>query len=135
MRACLVDKEILSYYFMGHQRVVEHFEKYYYAFEVVNLSVVTYYELVAGLMVMNVPHELKKLDGFVALNNLLPLTGEVARMAGELYSSLFKERRGISDVELMVAATAMVNDLTVVTTSSTHYGRIPGLLVADWKKK
>jgi len=38
----------------------------------------------------------------------------------------------IEDADILMAAIALVNDLTLVTNNTSHFSRIPGLQLEDW---
>ncbi len=40
----------------------------------------------------------------------------------------------VDDFDLLIAATAVANDLIMVTNNVTHLGRINGIKVEDWTK-
>lgn len=50
MNRALIDTDILSYYLKGDIGVVKNFEKY---FDIVEISIITYYEIVSGLHAKN----------------------------------------------------------------------------------
>jgi tRNA(fMet)-specific endonuclease VapC len=49
----LVDTDILSFYFKGEQKVVNKFNDYLREFDVINISIITYYEILGGLKFKN----------------------------------------------------------------------------------
>ena len=48
MQPTLVDTDILSMYFRGNEIVTVNVDKYIERYEKVNLSIITYYEIVSG---------------------------------------------------------------------------------------
>jgi len=68
----------------------------------------------------------KYLEGFV----VLPFDRAAAELHGELRHEL--RREPIGDRDLVIACTALVNDLTVVTANVREFARVPGLRVEDW---
>lgn len=74
MKPVLVDTDILSLFFKGYSQVVQNFELYLQEYEKLNLSIVTYYEIVSGLKHKNAHKQLELFLEFVAQNNVLPLT-------------------------------------------------------------
>lgn len=56
------------------------------------------------------------------------------RPAAELHGGLRFELRHqpIGERDLLIAATALANDLTVVTGNTREFRRVPGLRVEDW---
>jgi tRNA(fMet)-specific endonuclease VapC len=68
----------------------------------------------------------------VAQNTLLPFTQKVADVAAELYADLRKQGQPIDDIDLLIAGTAIANELILVTNNRKHFDRITQLEVEDW---
>jgi predicted nucleic acid-binding protein len=49
MKPALIDTNILSFFFRNHSLVVERFESYLKVNSQINISIITYYEIVSGL--------------------------------------------------------------------------------------
>ncbi len=49
MKPVLIDTDILSLFFRGHPQVVTHFQSYTSVYPKINLSIITYYEILSGL--------------------------------------------------------------------------------------
>ena len=60
---------------------------------------------------------------------MLPLSDEVILLAAEIYGDLHRSGQLISDADILIAATAQVYELTLVTENQAHFQRIPGLSV------
>jgi len=45
----LVDTDTLSFYFRGDMKGVEGFSQYLKEFDLINISIITYYEIIGGL--------------------------------------------------------------------------------------
>jgi tRNA(fMet)-specific endonuclease VapC len=58
---------------------------------------------------------------------LLPLTDPICRLFGEQRARLRQSNQLIGDVDLLIAATCLNHDLTLLTTNPGHFQRIPGL--------
>ena len=52
--------------------------------------------------------------------------------AAELYADLRRAGQLIEDADLLIAAIALVHELTLVTNNTAHFSRITGLHVEDW---
>jgi tRNA(fMet)-specific endonuclease VapC len=63
---------------------------------------------------------------------VLDVTEDIARRAVGLWSRLRLGRHSLRDTDLLIAATALVHGLTLVTHSTAVYANIPGLTVEDW---
>jgi len=48
MKQVILDTDIISYFFRGNSKVISKFDKYLIKFGFVNISVVTYYEILNG---------------------------------------------------------------------------------------
>ena len=54
--------------------------------------------------------------------------------AADIYAALRQRGEPIGDADILIAASALVNGLMVVTNNEDHYRRIPGLGVDNWLK-
>ncbi|MEK6693337.1 MAG: PIN domain-containing protein [Nitrospirota bacterium] len=63
---------------------------------------------------------------------ILPITEEIAIIAGDLAAILASRGQVISPEDLLIAATAVKNDLTLITSNERHFVRIPDLKVENW---
>lgn len=134
MNRVLIDTDILSYYFKGDEIVIGNFKKYLQEFDLIEISLVTYYEIVGGLLAKNALKQLNVFEDFVAGNIVVPMTDKSARISAELYSSLRQAGQIIDDIDLLIAGIAIENDMTLVTNNEKHFGRIPGLRIENWKR-
>ncbi|ACF42746.1 type II toxin-antitoxin system VapC family toxin [Pelodictyon phaeoclathratiforme] len=135
MNRVLVDTDILSYYFKGDQVVVGNFEKYLQQYDLIEISLITYYEIVGGLLAKSALKQLTVFEDFVVENIVLPMTDKSAKISAELYSLLRQTGKIIDDIDLLIAGIAIENDMTLVTNNESHFGRISGLRIENWKKQ
>ena len=63
---------------------------------------------------------------------VLELNDEVAVIAGDLLALLERRGQPIGLADVLIAATAVANGLTIVTANTRHYSRIPNLKVENW---
>jgi len=68
------------------------------------------------------------LPQFVVLN----FDADCAHEFGKVRATLMKRGRPVDTVDLQIAATAVIHDLTVVTHNTKDYRDIPGLRLEDW---
>lgn len=130
----LIDTDILSYYFKGNKVVIDNFEKYLQQYDLIEISVITYYEIVGGLLAKNALKQLNIFEDFVANNIVIPMTESSAKISAELYSSLRRGGNIVDDIDLLIAGIAIDNDMTLVTNNENHFNRIPGLKIENWSK-
>jgi tRNA(fMet)-specific endonuclease VapC len=135
MNRVLIDTDILSYYFKGDTDVVSNFSKYLDQYDLIEISLVTYYEITSGLLAKNALKQLALFEDFVNENIVLPLTEKSVKISAELYSILRQSGNTLDDIDLLIAGVAIENEMILVTNNENHFGRIPGLKIENWKKK
>jgi tRNA(fMet)-specific endonuclease VapC len=134
MNRVLIDTDIISYYFKGDLDVIKNFENYLNHFDVIEISLITYYEILSGLLSKNALKQLAVFEDFVSENVVLPLSEKSVKISAELYSTLRISGNVIDDIDLLIAGVAIENEMTLVTNNENHFGRIPGLKIENWKK-
>ncbi|WP_242055427.1 MULTISPECIES: PIN domain-containing protein [Nostocales] len=68
MKAALVDTNILSLFFRNQPLVVENFNAYIQEYGKINISIITYYEIVSGLKHRDAQKQLKSFLEFASYN-------------------------------------------------------------------
>jgi predicted nucleic acid-binding protein len=63
---------------------------------------------------------------------VLPFKLPEALLTGDLYASQQRSGTLIGLPDLMISATALVNDLVIVTANTRHFSRVPDLAVENW---
>jgi tRNA(fMet)-specific endonuclease VapC len=63
----------------------------------------------------------------------LPFDDRAADAFGSVRADLERVGRPIGPNDLLIAATAIANDLVLVTHNTSEFGRVPGLNVDDWE--
>ena len=134
MNRALIDTDIISYYFKGDTDVIRNFELYLNHFDLVEISLISYYEVISGLLAKNALKQLAVFEDFISENIILPLTEKSVKISAELYSTLRQSGTLIDDIDLLIAGVAIENEMTLVTNNESHFGRIPGLKIENWKK-
>lgn len=77
----------------------------------------------------------KRLQGLLDMLNdvrVLLVDETVAQKFGEVRAGLLDGGLSAPPMDLMIAATALVHNLIVVTHNTADYANIPGLIVVDW---
>ncbi len=133
MNRVLIDTDILSYYFKGDNIVIKNFDKYLQQYDLIEISLVTYYEVVGGLLAKSAFKQLHDFEDFVAENIVVPMTEKSAEISAELYSLLKRTGKIIDDIDLLIAGIAIENDMTLVTNNENHFERVSGLKIENWK--
>jgi tRNA(fMet)-specific endonuclease VapC len=91
-------------------------------------------ELFYGAMRSNNPTQtLKRQQNFLAGFVSLPFDDEVALVCGQIRARLASAGTPIGACDLLIAAIALANNLTLVTHNTREFGRVDGLQVEDWE--
>ena len=132
MRPALLDTDILSEFLRGTPKVVENAEKYLHIYDAINFSIITYYEILNGLLYKDAKKQLDKFTGFADLNKIIPLTISAARQAAEVYADLRATGQPIGHTDCLIAGIALTNSLQLVTNNTDHFKRVKGLETINW---
>ncbi len=132
MKASLIDTDTLSMFFRGHSQVVSKFKAYLNEYDTINLSIITYYEIVSGLKHRDAHKQLDLFLEFATQNSMLPLTQAAVDISAEFYADLRKKGTPIDDIDLLIAGTALANGLVLVTHNQKHFDRLTRLEIEDW---
>ena len=134
MTESLVDTDILSFYFKGEQRVVDHFNEYLKEFDVINISIITYYEILGGLKFKKAERQIKEFEEFVNNNTIIHISEESAKISGDVYADLRQKGITIGTSDILIAGIAIENELTLITNNERHYDSVRELRIENWKK-
>jgi tRNA(fMet)-specific endonuclease VapC len=96
-------------------------------------SVITRYEILRGLKAKQAVRQMALFEDKCARSYLYPVTDEIVVQASDIYAYLHQKGLFISDADILIATTAMVHNLTLVTCNMDHFNRIPNLLCKSWK--
>ena len=99
----------------------------------VYVSVVTLAELFSWASRGNAsPRRLQGLVEFLSDVTVLNVDLEIARKFGEIQAMFLDRGQVMPGMDLLIAATAIVHELTMVTHNTRDFSRIPDLPLADW---
>lgn len=134
MNRALIDTDILSYFLKGNSTVTQNFKKYLEHYDLIEISLITYYEITGGLLAKNALKQLNIFEEFIAENLVIPITERSAKISGELYSTLRQSGKTVDDIDLLIAGIAIENEMLLITNNESHFDRIPGLKIQNWSK-
>ncbi len=101
----------------------------------IRISSITRAELLYGARrSARVADNLRLLAAFFAPLVSLPFDDTCAEQYGALRASLSAAGRPIGPNDLLIAATALAHNLTVVTHNLREFSRVTGLKVEDWER-
>lgn len=134
MKPALIDTNILSFFFRERNLVVEHFEAYLREHHKINISIITYYEILSGLKHRDAQKQLTSFLEFVSHNTVLPLTTRSTTISADIYANLRNKGTPIDDIDILIAGIALANDLIIITNNRRDFEKIEGLEIEDWSQ-
>jgi len=126
----LLDRNICIYFFRGNHNLIEQIEKI--GAENCAISEITLAELVFGAEnSLNPSKNHSLIEGLTSQISILPIFDCIS-FYGKEKARLRKIGRMISDFDLLIGATAVANDLIMVTQNKKEFERIEGIVVENW---
>ncbi|MCB9503932.1 MAG: PIN domain-containing protein [Deferribacteres bacterium] len=77
---------------------------------------------------------LRLVSEFIKTINIINFDADTGKEFGNIKARLKKSGKIISDSDLFIAATALINELTLVTNNERHFKRIDNLKIENWTK-
>jgi tRNA(fMet)-specific endonuclease VapC len=127
----LIDIDIIIYSLKNHPNVEYNFHRN--ANNPKMVSVITYGELMLGAKNSKDRH--KNIATVHRISELFPVvdvTKSIMATFGDIKAELQKKEQIIDDMDLIIAATAITMNYTLVTNNEKHFSRIPGLELENW---
>jgi predicted nucleic acid-binding protein len=134
MKLSMLDTDILSEFLRGNQNVLGRVAAYLEEYATINFSVISYYEILNGLLYKDAKKQLSQFEKFVELSNVIALTMPMARAAAEIQADLRKRGEEIGHTDTLIAGIALTSSLQLVTNNTAHFQRVRGLQIANWTK-
>jgi predicted nucleic acid-binding protein len=126
----LVDTDICSAHLKNVGIVTNRFLQYTGR---LHISAITLGELYTwALRAKASPRRMQSLLELLNDVTVLPVDDDVARKFGEVHAGLLDAGRTSPGLDLMIASTALVHGLTLVTHNTQDFALVPGLTVLDW---
>ena len=131
--AYLIDTDTIIFALRGDSSVLAKFE------ENKNLpfsiSMITYAELVFGAKrSQNEQKNMIKVNHIRDIYPIEELNEGVIEVFADIKAKMFDKGIRIEDMDLLIAATAIYNELTLVTNNTKHFEDVPNLKIENWKK-
>jgi len=132
MKRCTLDTNIITAFLKNDLRVVQRVSDYLELFEKLTINIISYYEILRGLKDLGNEEKLKWFEGFIQENELVSIRKDTVEKAAEIYVYLKKEGNLIEDADILMASTAIVEDLVLITNNIKHFKRVKGLRIDNW---
>ena len=117
----IIDTDILSFYFKGDSKVIDQFNNDLKEFDQINISIITYYEILASSKFKKAQKKIQEFEEFVANNNIIYLSEESAKRSGDFYADLRQKGITIGTSDLLIAGIALDNSLTLIKNNEKHF--------------
>ena len=134
MKPSILDTDILSEFLRGNSKVIAKVDEHLREYGFISLSIITYYEILNGLLYKDARKQLSKFEEFVELNKVIPLSMRMAKTAAIIQADLRKKGTEIGHTDTLIAGIAITSELQLVTNNTDHFIRIKGLEIANWTK-
>lgn len=130
----LLDTDILSELLKQHPQVTHRARVYLAKHNRLAFPIITRYEILRGLKAKQAQNQEIAFETLCQTCLILPLTDRIIERAATLYADLHRRGALLPDADLLIAATALDAQLTIVTNNLAHFQRIPNLVVETWKQ-
>ena len=130
--AYLIDTDTIIFALRGDHVVLEKFEENKNI--PISISLITYAELVFGAKrSQNKQKNMIKVNHIRDIYIIEELNEGVMEVFADIKAKMFDKGIRIEDMDLLIAATAIYNELTLVTNNIKHFEHIPNLKIENWK--
>jgi tRNA(fMet)-specific endonuclease VapC len=131
----LLDSDTLSEIMKGRDlQVLRNAQDYIREHRAFQFSLITRYEILRGLYAKTAERQINAFLGHCRASIVHPLTEEIIDSAAKIYGSLRRRGQMISEGDLLIAATALVHNLALVTGNVGHFQRIEGIRLFNWRE-
>lgn len=128
----LLDTDTLSFYMKQFPKVVAVAQNYLQQYQLFTFSIITRFEILRGMKANNATTGIKSFDLLCSQNEIVDLNDKIIVRAADIYADLYKRGLLILDADILIAATALENNLPIVTNNENHFNRITGLQILNW---
>ena len=131
----MIDTDIFSFMLRKDKVVLENIQKYQDKYKKLNISIITYYEILSGLKYSSAINKIAKLEYFIQHNNLVEMDKGAVHSATDIYVYLRQEGILISQADILIAGISKSKNLVLITNNVAHFERIPDLVIENWHTK
>lgn len=98
------------------------------------ISEITIAELFYGAAKSQRAEHFKDIDHIINLFKVLPVYPSL-RLYGKLKAELEQKGQRIDEFDLLIGATSITNNMTMVTSNTKHFERITGIHLENWMEQ
>jgi tRNA(fMet)-specific endonuclease VapC len=130
----LLDTDTLSEIIKGRNLAIQRkAQEYLSLHQRFQFSIITRYEILRGLKAKDATAQVQAFEKQCRSSIVLPLSDEIVAKGADVFAILRKRSEIISDADILIAATALVHSLVLVTNNIDHFQRISDLRVETWR--
>jgi tRNA(fMet)-specific endonuclease VapC len=128
----LLDSNTLSNMMRRHPAALKSAAEYLNSYPASTFSIITSYEILRGLKIKDAFKQLLVFESFSTASEILPITPAIISKASDIYAHLYSTGNLIGDADILIAATALVEQCTLATNNEKHFKRIKNLNIVNW---
>ncbi|NUO02766.1 MAG: type II toxin-antitoxin system VapC family toxin [Saprospiraceae bacterium] len=132
MKEPLLDTDIISYYLRNNANVSREMKLAYEQYGYLSMSVVSYYEVINGLLFKDAKGQLKSFEQLIQSFQIIPLDTAIANIAAQIFADLRRNNQIVAHTDVLIGATALHYQMKLVTNNQAHFSRIPNLELDNW---
>jgi tRNA(fMet)-specific endonuclease VapC len=128
----LLDTNIVSFAIKGNRQILEKIKDIKDQKKAIFISCITYFEIRRGFLAVDAPKQRARFEDFCQRYPIILLDDlAILEKAAEVHANLRLRGLPIQTEDILIAATAMVKDLIVVS-NDTDLARVNGLSLENW---
>ncbi len=132
MQELLLDTDTISLFLKNYPKVMAAAHGYLSHFRGFTFSAITRYEILRGLKIKDAHKQISQFEIICGNSRILEINDKIIVRALDIYADLYQRGQIIGDADIFIAATALENNLAVVTNNESHFNRITNLRVLNW---
>jgi predicted nucleic acid-binding protein len=132
MRPTLLDTDTLSYLVRREPIALQSAERYMVEQGALQLSIISYYESLSGLLYKDAQQQMGRFQTLVGLHTVVPLSIESVNISARIEADLRRNGLSIGATDTLIAGVALANGLQLATNNTAHFSRIEGLQLVNW---
>ena len=135
MSGFALDTNIISFLLRGDRQLQEEVYREASDGSGVVIPPIAYYEIKRGLSASQTPVKLAAFERLCKMLGVDEMDVETLDKAASIYASLKKSGQLIEDSDILIAASCLAHDNTLITDNTRHFDRVDGLKQANWTQK
>jgi len=134
MQGTVLDTDTISLFLRSQPSVMTEAGNYLKFYQGFTFSIISRFEVLRGLKIKNAQIQIVKFERISSISRVLNLNDAIIFRASDIYADLYKYGQIIGDADILIAATALENNLPIITNNEKHFNRISGLQILNWNK-